>query len=175
MPTLVAAIRSRTASEEVVLVKLLCGPLSIRLLAERVAAGEVVSLANQRAEVDLSRDGSTWRGPLADAARSLFPEPLVGPGATTVGPAAISVKEVPKRDRSLAPWLVLGASALAAGGGAILGATSASGLDHLMTVRKPSDFTSLEGTVSTEGTAANVLFALAIGGAVTGVVLFFVQ
>lgn len=157
-----ADIRARTASEDVVFVRVFSGPSLVHVVLERVARTGEVKLV----EVDLPRGAASWDEPLGVAVRQLPPSPLA------VAEAADLSTDRPRADAaaSVGPWLVFGAGASAAVAGAIFGVLANSARDELeSSVRLDTDYDRLSGQLEDRALAANVLFAVAAGAAVTGV------
>lgn len=165
----VAEIRGRTGAGAVILLRLAAVPSRVRVIGDRVRAGARDSV---RAEVDLPRTGEGWDAALSGFAKALLTTP---PGAAVVAaaPADDGAKDGSKV--KLAPWLVLGGSAVALGVAAIFGAQARAARSEaedpsLRPSRARID--QLNDTIFANGLAANILFGAAIAGGLTSGALF---
>jgi hypothetical protein len=156
----IAAMRSRTASLELVLLKVIRGPLSLHVVADRVPEGAPVPGA--RAETDLDREPLHWREKIAILIATLYPPKPAERGV-------LRVAEI-EPARSIVPPLVLfTGSAILLGVGLVFGAKSQATIDDLgARVHPPAELHDLSSRAGTEATIANLLFVLAGSAAIGG-------
>jgi hypothetical protein len=164
-----AAVSSRTASDEVLLLKLFNGPLSIHVLAERAQGA-----SRQRSEADLPKTRSAWQVPLQDLVVRLLPSQVL-PTVAAATPLDIGLGLRPPSRRTITPWLILGGAALAVGGAALLGSDSSSAADQLSTRQGPAAFPGLVSRARTEATLSEILYAVGAAAGVTGLALLIWQ
>jgi hypothetical protein len=148
---------------DVVLVRLIGVPTRIRLIAERRGAREAHS------EVDLSRAKGSWSTSLAGVAKELFPEePLPPPVAP---PPPLVPPPLPPEEPSLAPWIVVGAGAVALAVGAGFGFSSRGARSSAANEpHTPEELADLEDRAIGHGIAANVLFGVGAAGVAGGLI-----
>jgi hypothetical protein len=167
----VDAIRARTKTEDVVLLRLYAGPTKIRLIAERLSLD---GLRDARIEENVPRDANGWNAPIEGLAERLFPEPP-RPEETV----AERVVTTPPPDEApgffdVAPWVVLGtgAAALIASGGFALSWKSAR--DEVTRDPSQEEFDAAFDRIRTHGRLANgFLIGGLVGIATGGVLLMF--
>ncbi len=162
-PRCVAGVRDATGAEAVVLLKLFGGPTKIRLVAERFDGSS--PLPARRVELSL-RLSDPWSVGAEEAAAALYPEvdPRRGPDHA----AEASV-------RTIVPWSVVGAGALAAIAGGLVYATSAHEDDRLDAARMPGMFdVGVTNTVD-RSSAGLVVAAVGVAVVVAGVVWLLVE
>lgn len=155
----ITAVRSRTSSFELLLLRLVAGPTKTRVIAEHYTA-EATSVPDARSEVDLSRDPQSW----GEAVERLVA--AIVPIRSAKDPASL-LSVAPVRARAF-PWagtLTTGAGAalLAVGAGLAVGSagsrSSASG-----SARMPEDTRALLSSAGTQAILADV--ALIVGASV---------
>lgn len=164
----ITAVRSRTSSFELLLLRLVAGPTKTRVIAEHYTA-EATSVPDARSEVDVSRDPQSW----AEAIERLVVATV--PVRSAKDPAAL-LSVAPARAEPF-PWagtLTTGAGAalLAVGAGLAIGSagsrSSASG-----TARAPEDTRALLSSAGTQAILADVALVVGAGVIAFGGALFF--
>lgn len=164
----VAEIRSRTQSVEVALLRLIAGPLSLRLSIERIAAH--ASSVGDKSEADLPRKTEDLAAPIATLVAKVFP-PKAPEQQSLIG------TRPPEEPRNiLAPVLLIGGGAALAATGVVFGLGSRSKLDEL--AEKPLERGAFRDNVSgssRDATLANVFFIAAATVLTAGVSLLLVQ
>ncbi len=162
-----AAIRSRTSAIELLLVRLIGGPLRVRVAIEHHPSEGVAGRTDQ---ADLAREG----GDVSAVARALVSRTLP---ARAREPLAEAPSIAPP-DRGT-PWLaitLLGVGAASAATGVALGVSSDSAVDALRGGAGPaSEVLALDDRARTQATAANVLFVVAAGALTAGVMAWILE
>jgi hypothetical protein len=172
----VEEIRSQRGGVEIVFLRVLGIPSTIRMIAER--AGR-----EGKSHVDLERKQPFDATALDALAAELFPERVEPPLAAK--PAAIP-PEGPRPDLvatsapatpapsgpRLLPWALLGGSAVAAGLGLAFGFQNAHVVREGEATFDPARRAQLQGETFSTGLAADILFGVAIVGAVAAGVAF---
>jgi hypothetical protein len=99
------AIRARTKTDDVVLLRLYSGPTKIRLYAERLSLD---GLRDARLEENVPKERAEWGPPIDKLASQLFPEP---PRPEEEAADVVSTTTVQESTGffDVAPWVVLGA------------------------------------------------------------------
>jgi hypothetical protein len=120
----VDAIRARTKTDDVVMLRLYSGPTKLRLIAERLSLD---GLRNARIEENFPREEKAWADPIANLTERLFPEPPKPEEEITEGAEVPSPTEESVGFFDVAPWAVFGvsAAALAASAGFALSSRAA--------------------------------------------------
>lgn len=162
------AVRARTGAADVVIVRAIAGPLSVLVSAERFYPDVD---ATRTASASLARRDPAARGaPLDAMVASLFPEVL----SVEIAKAPIVVPPAP--EPSVAPWIVLGASAAVAVVGAGFGISNQLASSRLEgEIVDPSERDDLESRVRAHGIAANVLLGAAAAGGIAALVVWLVD
>ncbi len=168
----VEAIRARTKTEDVVLLRLYSGPTKIRLIAERLSLD---GLRDAHLEENVPRDADQWATTISAIASHLFPEPPQPEEDATIAAVAPSVTRSSVGFLDVAPWVVLGTGVAALAVGAGFGFSSrAARRDLLKNQSGDETFDDTFHRMQTHGRIANGMF---IGGAVAiatgGVLLMF--
>lgn len=159
-------IGAQEAAAQEVTVRLFGGLTLIRLIAERADAPGGAA----RVEVDLPRERDLWLEPLELAARALFPELpktdaiTATATATTAAPAA--------KERSLTPWIVLGASAAALAVGTGFGLSTRSARSQSEALPPGAEFDRLADRTQAHAIVADLFFLAALIGGGTAAVLY---
>lgn len=155
-----AAIRSRTSALELLLVRLIGGPIRVRVAIEHRLADDV---AGRSGEADVPREG----GDVERVVRGLVEATLP---ARAIEAVPVSVAPQPDPDP---PWIaitLLGVGAASAATGVIMGLGSQSAIDDLRAGAGPADeIARLDDRAGTQATVANVLFVVAAGALAAGV------
>ena len=167
----VGNVAARTDASHLVFLRLIGGVTKIRVVAVRLTAdGTQVAeaVANLARAPESAR---SWRQRLDRLAGALFPEPLE---PRTPAPPRLTAEPIPSESPSgfvqAAPWVVVGLGAASGVAGIAFGQSSASARDRIESqVLSGDEYTDALGQMRDHGTAANVLFGVAIGGVVTGV------
>lgn len=151
---------ARALTDEVVVVEVIGGLTLVRVVATRGVRPAI--------EADVARDE-----PDADVRRlaaRLFPEGRVAPVVDVTATATVATGPA---ETSVAPWLVLGASAVVMGVGIAFGASSrsarADSQDPMLTME---EFDRLADRTQSHAVVADVSFAAAAIGALVGGVLW---
>ena len=177
----VAEIRGHTKGQEIVFLRMIGGPSRIRLAGERVG---VSGRVDARVQVDLTPEDVGGKGTLEGVAAILLPgavppDPPTPPPElecpTATATAALPMGDSPKSaETKWAPWVILGASAVAAGAGAVFGAQNTKTRDDIASTPHTDDeVESLQDQAFGQGLAANVLLGTAAVGLATSVVWAF--
>lgn len=160
-----AAVASRTSASEVVLVRLLGGPLRVRVVLEHVGRA-------RRGEADVAR---SWTPEARDALAALVAEVLEAPapeGTAAAGPPLIA----PALEAPAVPWLaagLVGAGVASAVGATIMGAMSQSTTDELRA--GSSEVVALGDEARSQALVSHVLWAVAAGALAAGVTAWLAQ
>jgi hypothetical protein len=166
------AVRARTRAEDVVIVRVIAGPLTLHVASERfyfdVAATRTSSASLPKNERE------SWRPRLEKMVVRLFPElPEVAPPPPSPPPPLVQVATEPPPEPSIAPWVVLGVSGAVAAVGTGFGVSNYVAKNQLegqvVLIDERAD---LEGRVRSHGITATVLFSAAAAGAITAVLLY---
>ncbi|MCC7383816.1 MAG: hypothetical protein IT384_18385 [Deltaproteobacteria bacterium] len=164
-------IRSRTETEDVVLVRIFGSPTMARVIAERFRPG---TGAPARTEIDVDRDPDRWRLAFDRLAPEICPEPRVEPRVEIVPSPALAVAK--DEGSSLLPWFAFGASAVALGAACAFGASSVAARDESQRLDLSDDaFDSLADRTQVHAIAADTLFVAAGAGLVAGVLLLLTE
>jgi hypothetical protein len=166
----IAAVRSRTAAEEVLWLRLFAGPLSIRIAAERTAAGE--STATARIEADLPKSRASWQVPLVEMVGKIVPPAR---SVMFADNAPVIRSGEPIHRRTLTPWLVMLGGAAAIGLGAVLATASSHAAEQLPKTIDPASFRDLRSQSGTEGDLSSLFYGLGAAGAAAGLVILFAE
>jgi hypothetical protein len=167
------AVRARTRAKDVVIVRVIAGPLTMHVASERFY-GDVAATRTSSASLPKS-DKESWGSRLDGMVARLFPEkiPKLTPPPPPPPPPIAEVVTPPIEEPSIAPWIVLGASGAVAAVGVGFGVSSRLAKGRLegqvTTIEERSD---LEGRTREHGIAANVLFGAAAAGAITAILLY---
>lgn len=161
------AVRARTQTTDVVVVRVFGGPLTLHVATERFYPDVE---ATRTSSVSLPKnDSKSWQHKLEAMVRNLFPDAvqLPPPPATseTVGP--------PPSAPSIAPWIVLGASGAAAAVGigfAVSNSVARNQLEGNLTLDEEQ--ADLSERARTHGIAAAALLGTAAAGAITALLLY---
>src|SRR5207249_1211289 len=138
-------------------------PTKARLIAERYQG-----VALKKAEADVPRASADWKNGLDEIASTLFAGAAVPPAAV-----AAAITAAPPKPRSIAPWVVIGASAAAAGVGIFFGLGNESARHEIHDVmHMPDEIEGYKSQLVRDGVIADVLFAAAGAGLVTAVLLW---
>lgn len=168
-----AAIRARTGSEAIVFLRVFGGPASVRLSAEVLRARGGDEAAAQ-AGLSVERGRAVTREMLAPLAAALF-APGVPRAAVELDGGALRVPVVP-RSRSIAPWVLLGGGAVAAGVGAVFGVSALEAKSAVETRDHPGAETDrLEDRQRVHGIAATGLIAAGVCAAAGAIVWWIVE
>ena len=192
----VGDVAARTGADRLVFVRLIGGVTKTRVIATRLDSfGRPIA----QGVVNLSGGEDDWSSALARLAVTLFPEPVTdasdarggvagNPGATgkpTAPRWADGSQEgltgtVPAAERStvtaVGPWALMGLGVTAGAVGLAFGQSSASARDRIE--GRPlsgAEYTDALDQMRGHGTAANVLFGVAVGATVTGLVWLIVR
>ena len=168
----VDAIRARTTTDDVVLLRLYSGPTKLRLIAERLS---VDGLRDARIEENVPRDASAWSEPIANLAERLFPEPPKPEEEVAdriVAPRPVE-EEIGFFD--VAPWAMFGASVATLAVSAGFGISSRSARKDLESAQPDDDtFGATFDRMQSHQRIANGCLAGGLAGiAVGGVLLMF--
>ena len=162
------AVRARTQTTDVVVVRVFAGPLTLHVAAERFYP-DVEATRTSSASLPKANQ-QTWRRELGSMVVRLFPdirEPRVEP------PPLAQAIAPPLEEPSIAPWIVLGASGAAAAVGigfGVSGRVAKSRLEGQVTTFE--ERAELETRVRSHGITATVLFGAAAAGAITALLLY---
>ncbi|MFO0726518.1 MAG: hypothetical protein U1E65_22220 [Myxococcota bacterium] len=165
----ITAVRSRTSSFELLMVRIVAGPRKIRVIVEHFLP-EATSLADRRGETELSREPKSWGEPLGAL---LDPIVLRAAPAEVRGP---SVAPLPPRPF---PWLAAGSLAGGAAltgigvGLALLSSGSASSLRSAQ-MDAPSTNAAI-GQVGSTAVAADVLWIVGAGAIAFGASMLLLE
>ena len=172
-------IRGHTRADEVVFLRVIGGPSRIRLAGELVQkSGDTAA----RVQVDLTPGAVGNKGTFEGVAAILLPDavrlappppPELGCVTTTATLAGVlpSDGDPEAAETKWAPWVVLGASAVAAGVGAVFGVQNVQTRDDIATKPHTGDeVESLQDQAFGQGLAANLLIGTAAVGLATSVV-----
>lgn len=175
-------VKKKTGAREVVHLRLIGVPSRIRVVAERESerGGPM-----RRAQADLTREQSSWRGSLDGVALVLFPSgdrppPIAAAPKDPTPPIEQTITANPIVDPiapppedegpNYLPWVAFGGSAVALGLGAFFGVRAnnarSDGETNPHTTQEVSE---LQDSAYNNGLAANVLFGVAAVGVVAGV------
>lgn len=164
------AIRARTDTEDVVLLRLFSGPTKIRLIAERLSLD---SARDSRIERNIPKEPEAWPTQAADISTALFPETGAARAERIVD---TSVADEGVTVMAVLPWVSIGISAAALGVGAGFGFSSR-GARNALTGDAPledQEFRDTFDRMQTHGRVANGLFVTsAVALVVGGVLLMF--
>ncbi len=166
----VDAVRARTETTDVVIVRVLAGPLTLAIASERFYA-DVEATRTSSTSVP-KHDQLAWRQKLGGMVARLFPElPVLEPPPPS-GPLVVDLTPRPA-EHGVAPWVVLGASGAVAGVGLGFGISNRIARARLegevTTMEERAD---LEARIRTHGIAAIALLGTATVGAVTAILLY---
>lgn len=165
-----ALVRSRTRTDELILVRAFAGLTKIRVELLRLRDPEAAFSTRG----DLPIEPEEWSTALVPLVRPLFPDPrdpvLLGarePNVVVSDPTGGTVKS----GRSPGPWIVIGASAVAAGFGIGFFASSQDARSELVSGRlfSSEEFDELNGRLETHSILSGLLLGTAVTGLVTGV------
>ncbi len=160
-------VAARTDAEHLVFLRLIGGVTKIRVVAVRLDSS---GLRRAEAVANLPRQLDQAEAPLDRLAGALFPErvePVVLPPLITADPMP---GEEPSRLERAGPWLVIGFGVAAGVGGTALGLSSASARDRIETQGLTgTEYTDALGQMQDHGTAANVLYGVAVASVLTGI------
>jgi hypothetical protein len=147
---------AETAAKDRIAVRLLGGLTLIRVVADR---GEL------HTELDLPLDQELWFEPLESIAEKLFPE------AAVLSPVVVETPPPPpERERSLTPFVVLGASAVVAVTGIAFGIASKNANDASQLPGVDDErFDRLADRKTRYAITADLLFLAALAGGGVGV------
>jgi hypothetical protein len=168
-----AIVDESETSDEILAVKLLAGALSARCIAIRSSGAEAPR--GVPFEIDLNYDAASYRPAFDRLVRAVYPEQVARRSAELAAEHRDLVTPAPTaKSPRLAPWIVLGGSAVAGALGIALGISSASDLDSLASSpHSATEYRDISSRASTRAIAADVLFVAAAAGAVLGIALFF--
>lgn len=160
-------VKSATHTDQVLMLKIFGTSTRVRVIAERFHLSDAAISA---AELDLLR-GEHPEEKAKVAALALFP------GIRPIDPKiSLSDGTAPVVRTSWVPWAVLGASAAALGAGIVFGLESTHGRHELETmVYTGQEYSDRRQALDTESTAANLLFAGALLGGATTVLLLLLN
>jgi len=171
-------VRARTGAGDIVLVKLFGAPKKVRLIAQRFSPG---LSPEPRFEINVPIEREGWNAPLEAAARALFAQ------ATTIDPKALvhgvelpknqlDPHPPPKGERSVVPWVLVGAGAAALIAGSIFGFSSRSARSAVETEpHSDAEVDVLTDRMRAHGWTANVLFSVSALSAAGGVALLVLE
>jgi hypothetical protein len=166
----ISDVRARTRATEIVFARVFGGPSLVYVSLERI---RVDAKDAKSTNIELPRTPSGWDAPLAVAARTLFPE--LKPEARAESSATTAPTIEPQGSSPL-PWVVLGAGVAAGAAGTVLGLSSADAKTELEgSIHVGAEYDALSDRLQTHGLAANVLFGVAAGAALTSIVWLIVQ
>lgn len=168
------AIRARTDTDDVVLLRLYSGPTKIRLIAERLSLD---SLRDGRLEKNIPKEAGEARSDaLVEVALSLFPE---SPAPTT---STQLIEGAPEEEQGTGVLAVLGWTSIGVAGASLAVATGfgiSSRLirEDLLSDSPPVDdaYTSAFGRLRTHTRVANALFITGAATLVAGGVLLLLD
>lgn len=161
-------IRARLGSDDVLLLRFFPGPTMIRIVAHRMRPH--ASTPSPAIERDLPRDRFKWRAELRAMSAALYPDIQAAPPNLELieKPPALEAAG----ERSIAPWIVLGAGAAALAVGIVFGAQSAStGKQITSEFHLDGELDALESRMKTQALTANILFVTAAAGGIAGLTL----
>lgn len=174
-------VAARTHAGELIYLRLIGGVTKIRVVAERLnRAGQKVT----EATVNLAVDRRDWPTSLDRLARRLFPEALGSPpgvvrgavGRPATAEPGVARATGPSGIERAAPWLLIGLGVATGVAGTVLGRSASSARDSIETLRLSDDeYVDTLDRMRSHGTAANVLFGVAAGSALTGLVWLLVR
>lgn len=164
-----ALVRSRTRTEELVLLRAFAGMTKIRVELRRVGEGGEVGVVKG----DLTLEEESWPASLRPMVRELFPDPLDPVLMRAREPNVVVGEGSAVRTRSgpgPGPWILLGASAVAAGFGTGFFVSSQDAKSELASGRlfSSAEFEALNGRLETHSVLAGVLLGTAVTGLVVG-------
>lgn len=160
-----AAVASRTSASEVVLVRLLGGPLRVRVVLEHVGRA-------RRGEADVAR---SWTPEARETLAALVAEVLDAP-APEATLAAVGPTTTPALEAPTVPWLAVGlvsAGVASAVGATLLGVVSQSTTDELRA--GASDVAGLGEAARGQALVSHVLWAVAAGAVAAGVTAWLAE
>ena len=166
------AVRARTNASDVVVVRVIAGPLTLHVASERFYFDVE---ATRTSSASLPKDDrEIWNDKLEGMVARLFPEPpRIAPPPPPPPPLAIEITPPPPEEHSVAPWIVLGAAGAVAAVGVGFGVSNRLARNQLegelTTIDQRAD---LESRIRTHGITANVLFGAAAAGAITALLLY---
>ena len=166
-------VAARTDAVALIFVRLIGGVTKIRVVAKRLNTdGRQVS----EAVVNLPRRSPTWRRALDRLAGILFPEPVQVAEGDFGLTAQVFAEDEPSRLRRAAPWLLVGLGVASGVAGLVLGLSAASARSNVESLQLTGDeYTDSLDRMRTHGTAANVLFGVAAGSSLTGLIWLLVR
>jgi hypothetical protein len=153
------AIRARTRTDHLVMIRAFGGPRDVHLVLERLSTR---ASAHHEARLTLdANDHDTWELAIGRAVVDLFPEAAIEQSQHALTPAPDPL-----------PWALLGAGVVSAGVGAAFGVGSANAKDRIEhQLLDEQSYDTLSRRQRRYGTAADVLFAAAIGSVLAGATL----
>ena len=164
-----ALVRSRTRTDELILVRAFAGLTKIRVELVRLRTAE----APLSTQGDLPLEAEEWAAALTSLVTPLFPDPLDPlllrarePNRVVGDPSG----EGNKPKGSAGPWILMGASAVAAGFGVGFFASSQDARSELVSGRlfTSEEFDALNGRLETHSILSGVLLGSAVTGMVAG-------
>jgi hypothetical protein len=164
-----ALVRSRTRTDELILVRAFAGLTKIRVELVRLRTAE----ASLSTSGDLPLESADWPSAILPLVRPLFPDPLDPLLLRAREPNVLSADPANKAttpDRSPGPWIIMGASAVAAGFGVGFFASSQDARSELVSGRlfTSEEFDALNGRLESHSILAGVLLGTAVTGVVAG-------
>lgn len=165
-----ALVRSRTRTDELVLLRVFAGLTKLRVELRRLSQdgqGESVS-----GDLPLEEEG--WETPLLPLVRTLFPDPLDPVLLRAREPNVVVGEATPSKAGTGAgpgPWIIIGARALAGGFGVGFYASSRDAKSELASGRlfSSEEFDELNGRLETHSILSGVLLGTAVTGLVTAI------
>jgi hypothetical protein len=161
------AVRARTQTTDVVVVRVFGGPLTLHVATERFYPDVE---ATRTSSVSLPKnDTASWKRKLDGMVRHLFPDAVQLPPP----PATSETVAQPPSEASIAPWIVLGASGAAAAVGigfAISNSVARNQLEGNLTLDEEHE--ALSDRARTHGIAAAALLGTAAAGALTALLIY---
>jgi hypothetical protein len=163
-------VRSRTRTDELILLRAYAGLTKIRVELVRLRNG--AEPLTTRGDLPLEKE--SWALSLAPLVRPLFPDPLdpvlLGarePNVVVVDPSGVQ----PRASRSPGPWILIGSSAVAAAFGIGFFASSQDARSELVSGRlfSSEEFDELNGRLETHSILSGILLGSAVSGLVAGV------
>lgn len=163
----IGEVAARMGTNHLVFLRVIGGVTKVRVIAERL---DRAGRPEAEATINLPRDLGRWKRRLDRLAGMLFPEPLDRPQREERLTTESVDDDTGSDVERAAPWVVLGVGVAAGAAGLALGVSSASARDRIENENLSGPaYTDALDQMQDHGTAANVLFGVAAGGVLTGV------